>query len=348
MADYYFYNNSANNDWSDTNNWSTVDEPGAGPSSLPSDGDGVFIRQTCSVNVPTTLNYITTVSNGAEFDVPDNSIMDSSFSLSVESGGIVNFLGNFNFSGTFNVYNGGTANVTTNIFDPTYYPSTGTINLEAGSTFNINNTATAYFRSLGNLQGNVNVTNGASLYVESNSLQGTLTVTNSSASFTGSTLNTTTILTNASLTFIDGSIVASSLTIPSGSAITFTNTTTINSSQTVTNNGTINISSGAILQGAATNVLITNNSAFNNSGELTVYNFTNNGTFTGNIGSTLASINITNNSTINLNSDSYLKMIGSGNFTNNGLFTHGNYTTRIKGRIFPQVPSSASWGNALL
>lgn len=34
--------------------------------------------------------------------------------------------------------------------------------------------------------------------------------------------------------------------------------------------------------------------------------------------------------------------------TNNGTFTFGSYTTKFKGKIFPQVPSSASWGNALL
>lgn len=89
-----------------------------------------------------------------------------------------------------------------------------------------------------------------------------------------------------------------------------TNDATLKFQQTVINNGTINNTRQLEITSNAT---VTNNGVLNNSGNL-------------------AGLSIP--TTLALN--------------NNGIFIFGNYSTNFKGRIFPQIPSSASWGNALL
>ena len=97
-----------------------------------------------------------------------------------------------------------------------------------------------------------------------------------------------------------------------------------------------------------------NNNIYNiNSSATTIDNiFTNNGTI--NINSNFLTNNgtLTNNYIIN-NNNTFINngTMGfnlSGSFTNNGTFTNGSYTTRFKGQISPQIPSSASWGNIFL
>ena len=345
----YFYNNAGNNDWSDDDNWSTTDEANSGPDSPPSPGDEVYIRQSCLYFVPQQLDFITTISSGAQLAIASNTTMDSSYSVTIESGGELSISGasTFEFSGAITVKNAGTLNVNdASIFNATYASVAGTLNLNVGSLFNISGTSTyAYFRQFGTLEGNVNASNNSILYVTSNTIGGSLTIDGATVYIDSTTCNATiSMLNSANMNFINSCFIAKSFTITVGSSVAFENVVTINASQTVTNNGYLNISSGCILQG---NGLI-NNTTCISTGELAVSIFTNNGTFTGFGGSTLSSSYITNNGNINLEGDAYLKLLGFQGFTNNGAFTHGTYTTRFKGKVFPQVPSSASWGNALL
>ena len=68
--------------------------------------------------------------------------------------------------------------------------------------------------------------------------------------------------------------------------------------------------------------------------------FTNTGTFS-NAGNFINNVRFTNIGT--------MSFIASGTFTNNGSFIYGDkYSTQFKGEIFPQIPSSAGWGTAIL
>ena len=81
------------------------------------------------------------------------------------------------------------------------------------------------------------------------------------------------------------------------------------------------------------------------------YPLINNGTLT-----TTNTVNLTqpftnNGSVINngsLTIASTFTTVPSATLINNGTFTYGSYTTKFKGPIYPQVPSSASWGNIFI
>jgi hypothetical protein len=127
-------------------------------------------------------------------------------------------------------------------------------------------------------------------------------------------------------------------TITNTSSGTFTNASTITNNSAFTNAGTFtNTGSGSI----------TNNSAFTNTGT-----FTNNSTFTSNSGTfAINSGTFINNGTATIANASYLSIRPtlSGGLINNGTFVYGSkYTTSFRGEIFPQVPSSAAFGTAIL
>lgn len=118
----------------------------------------------------------------------------------------------------------------------------------------------------------------------------------------------------------------------------------------IINNGTIECFSGSIV---FANLNSVNNGTISVSGGLfqlsSNYSLTNNGTIT--VGDYPVYIlgTLNNNSLFNVSSNTRLAITPNANFNNNGTFVFGAlYTTAFKGRIFPQIPSSASWGNALL
>jgi hypothetical protein len=100
-----------------------------------------------------------------------------------------------------------------------------------------------------------------------------------------------------------------------------------------------NLSQGTILVNSTGQLSIEPNVTLVNDGILTLDSSTVN----------YISGTLTNNSNVVVGQTCDVAFRPSAVFTNNGTFTFGNaYSTKFKGRIFPQVPSSASWGNALL
>lgn len=122
--------------------------------------------------------------------------------------------------------------------------------------------------------------------------------------------------------------------------------------QTITNNGNITSGGGSLdftsstaINGATGVISVTTGQLQVNTGAV----LTNNGTIT--LGEVYAFLfgTLVNNNTFTVSNTTGLVIRPNANFTNNGTFNFGSlYSTKFKGRIFPQVPSSASWGNALL
>jgi hypothetical protein len=116
-------------------------------------------------------------------------------------------------------------------------------------------------------------------------------------------------------------------------------------------NGAFTNSSGTVTNSSimAINSTFTNNALITNSANLNINNtLVNNSTLSN---SNLLAIEgtLTNNGTTTIATGGYLKLSTTSTFTNNGTFSFGNnYTTRFKGSIFPQVPSSAAFGTAIL
>lgn len=169
------------------------------------------------------------------------------------------------------------------------------------------------------------ISTGGSVNAFSLNIQGTLELSNGVMYDSGTiTISQSGTIDCASSLWAVQSIVVNSgeINCSSNSVLTFTNSlsnnlqgvitndATLKFQQTVINNGTINNTRQLEITSNAT---VTNNGVLNNSGNL-------------------AGLSIP--TTLALN--------------NNGIFTFGNYSTNFKGRIFPQIPSSASWGNALL
>lgn len=136
--------------------------------------------------------------------------------------------------------------------------------------------------------------------------------------------------------------VDSILTVYTGGSISFGNDLTINGTLnifTLLNAGIVTISSSGIVNVGTDGIWVPG----------LTFNFgTINLTDTGGI-DLLGSDAFTNNNQFNASNSSSIKLRPTSTFTNNGTFVYGTkYTTRFKGEIFPQIPSSASWGNALL
>jgi hypothetical protein len=135
--------------------------------------------------------------------------------------------------------------------------------------------------------------------------------------------------------------VGSSTNIYTGGSITFTGDLTINGTLNIffiVSTGSITISSSGVV-----NVGVDGSWIPSNTLNYGVINLVDTGALEL-LGSTL-----TNNNQFNASNNSSIKMRPLSMFINNGTFTFGStYSTNFKGGIFPQVPSSASWGNALL
>ena len=120
-----------------------------------------------------------------------------------------------------------------------------------------------------------------------------------------------------------------------------------------TNNGTILVGGGSLSLFSSSSNLSQGTILVNSIGQLSIepnVTFVNDGIITLD-SSTVNYISgtLTNNSNVVVGQTCDVAFRPSAVFTNNGTFTFGNaYSTKFKGRIFPQVPSSASWGNALL
>lgn len=123
-----------------------------------------------------------------------------------------------------------------------------------------------------------------------------------------------------------------------------TNSTTVNIPSATT---FVNIATGSIVNGG-TGVFIINNSfqnqgTFSNSGSAINLNQFNN---TGNY---INATTTTNNGIFSTSDAGFFSHKASSNFTNNNVFILGSsYTTYFKGKVFPQIPSSAAFGTAIL
>jgi len=98
------------------------------------------------------------------------------------------------------------------------------------------------------------------------------------------------------------------------------------------------------------NFNIINNSTFTNDGGYTVIN---NGTFTNNSGKTFknsgSGSTFINNGTFSIKGNAFFINSPLSVFKNYGTFIYGDiYTTKFRGSVFPQVPSSAAFGTAIL
>jgi hypothetical protein len=120
----------------------------------------------------------------------------------------------------------------------------------------------------------------------------------------------------------------------------------------ITNNGTVNVGAGSLT--LATNSSNLSSGVINTvgTGQFEIVagtTFTNDGSLILNSSLNFIRGTLINNSSVVVGQSTDLAMRPAAVITNNGTFTYGNiYSTKFKGRIFPQVPSSASWGNVFL
>ena len=310
MAYLWFNNvNTGDTDWNNSGNWWDGPQDADPP---PSSG---FTPNT---------NDELTIQTNCDTNIPTY----LSYYITIENGVTFTLLSNSTFiqSGYY-IYCNGILNIN----------SDNTLNIENLNIFagGIVGNSGSLVATVPNNSGTLDNGGACTVYVVSNS--GNINNSNGEGSFT--------VTTNS------GSIVCSSGTIVGN--ITTNNGTVTNGSvyagAITTNNGNINNVSGAFENNSA----LTNNGTFTNGAAILTNNaaFTNNGTFNSNSSGTLTNLNgtFTNNGTTIIGQSSLLNLRPSTSIINNGTFTYGNkYTTRFKGEILPQVPSSASWGNALL
>lgn len=335
--DYYFNgsDNGDSTDWSDSNNWWAGPGKTGGNTSVPSSGileDVLYFETNCATNIPTDLSYNIVIQSGAIFTISDPTSHVDQYYITVS--------GTLNLNASFTGYNvvvnsSGVCNITSIVYF--YAASSGSIN--SGATINVASGALTLYTY--NINTAINVVTGSITYVSC-------------------AIATSPLLASGTTISISNSTVSTNLTIGSNVSLSLA-ACVIASSFTITNNGSMSIA-GASGQGSLVNnnsCTITSdniaNTTFTNNGTCTVGNtssiaattFTNNGTCTVNSGGTLNSGTFTNNGTTTVNGT--MSINSSSVYTNNGTFSFGSsYSTAFKGRIFPQVPSSASWGNALL
>jgi hypothetical protein len=202
------------------------------------------------------------------------------------------------------------------------------------------------------------ITNNGSIY-----MAGTLDIQNSGFVTNNSSITNTGIFTiQSGSEFINSSTGSlntqpgASFTIQPGTTISlsaggsilnngiFTNNTTLVATSGVT---FINYSTGSVINGPAS-VFVINNSfqnqgTFNNGGSaINLNQFNNTGVY-------INTTTTTNNGIFSTSDAGFFSIKSSGTFTNNNQFILGtSYNTYFKGRIFPQIPSSAAFGTAVL
>ena len=317
MANYYFNNTSTSNtDWNDSNNW--WDSPGAsgGNVSVPSPGntgDELYFETNCDTNIPTDFSYNVIIQTGVTFTI-------SGVTTTLQPGDYFTTV-----NGTLNVYSDfDGSNVSVNNICNinavvNFAPGTGT--LSSGST--------------------INVLGGTLFLYNYNTNFSTINVTGTIVYMFCTIVSAPSPVSNATISIAGDSNISANITINSGVNLTITSST-ISTGYVVTNNSAASIN-GVSGFGSFVN----NNICTITSNGLSNTTFTNNGTCTVSSGGIFKPTIFNNNGTININGD--LSMNSSSVYTNNGTFNFGSlYSTKFKGRIFPQVPSSASWGNALL
>lgn len=311
---YFNNNNTGNSDWSDSANW--WDAPNASGSSgyNPTIGDSLTFETNCDTNIPTDLSYNITIQNGVTFTISnyDTTTLPSDYFLTVD--------GTLNVNGTFAATNVTIFNVCNVAGSANFVAGTGT--LTPSTTINVSVGGTLYLYNYGMNLSTINVS--GTIYYYACSID-----------------TAPTLLSGASIYIVSGSNIAANITINSNVNLTITSST-ISTGYTVTNNNS------AIISGfSGLGSFINNNACTIESFGLLNTTFTNNGTCTVSSGGIFSPTIFTNNGTINVNGN--FSMNSSYVYTNNGTFNFGSlYSTKFKGRIFPQVPSSASWGNALL
>lgn len=332
MATIYFNNaGTGTTDWNDSN-W--YDQPGASGNQVsPSIGDTLIFETSCNTNIPAQLDYYITVQNGATLTLNTSDLIQGSeYTMQVDVGGILTITGSCALNGTVVV--NGIINISA-VF-------TG-YNFQLGNTAtcNVSNTALIYAGSLSS-SSIINVLTNGSLTLDGYTIQSTINVTNATLQYNNCGLNTSPVIAGSCIiTLSNGSTVSTNITIPTGSNLITANAT-VASSFAITNNGT------TTLQSIAGNGSFVNNNICTVTSVATVATLTNNGTLTVTTG-TLNIPTFTNNGTTTVNSSGVMCITPASVFTNNGTFNFGSlYSTAFRGRVFPQVPSSASWGNALL
>jgi hypothetical protein len=333
MADLYFNNSSTGNaDWSDGSNW--WDQPGAGGSNgfAPYVGDTLFFETSCYTTIPSPLNYYITVKNGATLTLNISDLtQDGDYTMQVNVGGVLNINDSTSFIGTNNV--DGTINISSSF-------SGYNFTLGSQAVCNVYNTAYLYPGSF-SPGATINVT--GTLFLNNYTINAiNINVTNALLTFSNCVIVTApTIAGGSSINFTAGSTITTNLTLPTNTSLSISNSY-VGTGYTITNNGT------ASLQDFSGNGAFVNNNSCSTSSSVSVSALTNNGALTvgsGTFGPTI----FTNNNSTTVNNNGYLSIQPVSVFTNNGTFNFGSlYSTTFKGRFFPQIPSSASWGNALL
>lgn len=337
MELYYYNDISGTGEWNNPLNWWDGDGPSGSNGYLPNPGDTLYIKDTCTIGIPGTLEYFITITGSGYLLLDSTHTQDVTYITTVDGNGILDITGTFNNGSGLYLYGTSIVNVSGTL--TMNNGANGIFVMGSAAILNIAGGSCSLF-SDSTTNGTINISSNGYLYTYGGTLTGTIVVGAGNISLSETILTTTSFTLASSSTFnLTSCTINTNLVIPSGCTVTMNGNNVLEN--TINNNGTItceNLSNG----------IIVNNSSFNLSQILQCASFTNNATFTSGTNSTIKIATFVNNSTLTLDPSSSLTFTGTSVFTNNGVFTHGSYSTRFRGRIFPQIPSSASWGNALL